>query len=120
MTAFSFSRRFLLRAGAAAPFISVAGSATAQVPEPQPEARARQAPGFYRFRVGDYLVTMVSDGQLSLPAATLAANVPEATLRSYLKTIRQGGDMQRGHLNLTLIDTGEQVILVDAGAGPDF
>jgi glyoxylase-like metal-dependent hydrolase (beta-lactamase superfamily II) len=120
MTASSFSRRFLLRAGAAAPFISVAGSAAAQVPEPQPQARARQAPGFYRFRVGDYLVTMVSDGQLSLPTPTLAANVPEATLRSYLKTIRQGGDMQRGHLNLTLIDTGEQVILVDAGAGPDF
>jgi glyoxylase-like metal-dependent hydrolase (beta-lactamase superfamily II) len=120
MTASSFSRRLLLRAGAAAPFISLAGPAAAQAPELQENRQARQAPGFYRFRLGDYLVTMVSDGQLSLPTTTLAANVPEATLRSYLKTIRHGGDMQRGHLNLTLIDTGDQVILVDAGAGPNF
>lgn len=120
MTASSFSRRSLLRAGAAVPFISLAGSAAAQAPEPQQNPLARQAPGFYRFRIGDYLVTMVSDGQLSLPTPTLAANVPEATLRSYLKTIRHGGDMQRSHLNLTLIDTGEKVILVDAGAGPNF
>lgn len=120
MTAFSFSRRFVLRAGAAAPIISVAGSAAAQTAEPQRGEKTRQAPGFFRFKLGEYLVTMVSDGQLSLPTPTLAANVPEATLRSYLKAVRQSADMQRGHLNLTLIDTGAQVILVDAGAGPDF
>jgi len=120
MTASLFSRRSLLCAGAAAPLVSLAGAAAAQAPEMQTRPQLRQAPGFYRFRLGKHLVTMVSDGQLSLPAPTLAANVPEATLRSYLKTIRQGADTQRGHLNLTLIDTGEQVILVDAGAGPDF
>jgi len=120
MTAHSFSRRTLLRAGAAAPLISLAGPAAAQAPEPRTSPRLRQSPGFYRFRLGDYVVTMVSDGQVELPAPTLAANVPEATLRSFLKSIRQAAEIQRGHLNLTLIDTGEQVILVDAGAGPDF
>jgi len=119
MSAYSFSRRSLLRAGAAAPVLSF-GTAAAQAQEPAEPAPARQAPGFYRLRLGAFLLTMVSDGQLSLPAATLAANVPEATLRSYLKSIRQAADMQRGHLNLALIDTGEQVILIDAGAGPDF
>jgi len=120
MTATTFSRRALLRAGAAAPLISLAGLAAAPTNAPAETADKTQAPGFYRLRLGDYLVTMVSDGQLSLPTPTLAANVPEATLRSYLKTIRQASDMQRGHLNLTLIDTGAQVILIDAGAGPDF
>jgi len=120
MTAFSFSRRTFLRAGAAAPVVSIAGQAAAQTTEPVERARTRQAPGFYRFALGDFLIAMVSDGQLNLPASVLGANVPEATLRSYLKSIRQGSDIQRGHLNLTLIDTGEQVILVDAGAGPDF
>ncbi|MFW6024379.1 MAG: MBL fold metallo-hydrolase [Dichotomicrobium sp.] len=120
MTAISLSRRALLRAGTAAPLASFAGGAAAQTTE-QPSGKKRsQAPGFFRLTVGDYLVTMVSDGQLSLPARMLAANVPEAKLRSYLKSIRQAADMQRGHLNLTLIDTGEQVILIDAGAGPDF
>jgi len=106
MTASSFNRRVLLRAGVAAPFISLGGVAKAQVPEPSPKTRMRQAPGFYRLRVGEYVVTMVSDGQLSLPFQALGANVPEATLLSYLKSIRQAADRQRGHLNLTLIDTG--------------
>ncbi len=120
MSAFSFSRRFFLRAGAAAPFISLSAPAGAQAPELQADARRQQAPGFYRFRLGEYIVTTVSDGQFSVPAARLAANVPEATLRSYLKSIRQGAETQRAHLNLTLIDTGEQVILIDAGAGGNF
>jgi len=119
MTASIFSRRTVLRAGTAAPLLALAGGARAQAPEPT-LAGPDQAPGFYRFMLGDYRITMVSDGQLALPTPRLAANVPEATLRSYLKTIRQAADTQRGHLNLTLIETGEQLILVDAGAGPDF
>lgn len=121
MTAFSLSRRALLRAGTAAPLVSFAGGAAAQTAGDAASGKSKaQAPGYFRLGLGDYLVTMVSDGQLSLTAPMLAANVPEAKLRSYLKSIRQGADMQRGHLNLTLIDTGEQVILVDAGAGPEF
>jgi len=120
MTASPFSRRFLLGAGVVAPFISLARGAVAQAPEPRQNPKLAQTPGFYRFRLGNHVVTMLSDGQLSLPTTTLASNVPEATLRSYLKTVRQSGDMQRGHLNLTLIDTDQTVILIDAGAGPDF
>jgi len=119
MTVSRFTRRALLRAGLATPLLSLPGVAGALAATPAETTRA-QAPGFFRLALGDYLITIVSDGELSLPTATLAANVPEATLRSYLKSIRQAGDTQRGHLNLTLIDTGERVILVDAGAGPDF
>lgn len=119
MTASRFTRRALLRGGAACSTLTFVGTDSA-LAATAPEGRRQQTPGFFRLALGDYLITILSDGQLSLPTARLAANVPEATLRSYLKSIRQAGDMQRGHLNLTLIDTGEQVILVDAGAGPDF
>jgi len=120
MSSSSFSRRTLLRAGAALPVATLGIDAFAQTSSPPPTSRRAQAPGFFRLALGDIRITMVSDGQLSLPARTLAANVPEATLRSYLKSIRHAGDTLRGHLNLTLIDTGERVILVDAGAGPGF
>jgi glyoxylase-like metal-dependent hydrolase (beta-lactamase superfamily II) len=121
MSSSPFSRRAILRAGAAVPLTASAWSAAAaQTATPAPAVRAGQAPGFFRLAVGDMRITMVSDGQLSLPMQTFGANVPEATLLSYLKSIRQQGSMQRGHLNLTLIDTGERVILVDAGAGPNF
>ncbi len=114
------SRRALLRAGALSPFVALPGAAFAQNLPEIGSARTRQAPGFFRLKVGEYLVTMVSDGQLGLPATALAANVPEPTLRSYLRSLRLGADIQRAHLNLSLIDTGDRVILVDAGAGPDF
>jgi glyoxylase-like metal-dependent hydrolase (beta-lactamase superfamily II) len=120
MSISSFSRRTLLRAGAALPLAAIAGGAAAQTATPVSSSSATQAPGFFRLALGGIRITMVSDGQLALPPQALAANVPEATLLSYLKSIRLPAGMQRGHLNLTLIDTGERVILVDAGAGPGF
>lgn len=120
MTGSFLTRRAMLRAGAVLPLTTLAGSAAAQTAAPVPAGRGAQAPGFFRLALGDIRITMVSDGQLSLPAEVFGANVPEATLRSYLKSVRLAADMQRAHMNLTLIDTGERVILVDAGAGPGF
>jgi len=120
MLASRCNRRALLRAGAALPLLPLANSPAAHATEAFVAENTRQAPGFYRFKLGDFLVTMVSDGHLNLPATTLASNVPEATLRSYLKSVRLTEDTQRAHMNLTLIETGRQVILMDAGAGDDF
>lgn len=120
MSGLFLSRRSILCAAASLPLVATADGAQAQTNATLKGATVGQAPGFVRFRVGDYVLTMLSDGQLSLPARTLGANVPEATLRSYLKSVRLGSETQRAHLNLTLIDTGERVILVDAGAGPSF
>ena len=53
----SLQRRRLLAAAAATPLLSFqpAGAQQAQTPA--------QAPGFYRFRVGHFLVTAITDGQ---------------------------------------------------------
>ena len=86
---------------------------TAEAAEPMVKA---QAPGFYRLMVGDFEVTVLSDGTQPLAADKLLVNIkPEeivsALAMSYLKSPIENSD------NAFLVNTGEKLVLVDAGSG---
>lgn len=103
-------RRFLL-AGVAAGI--AAGSAAAQT---APEA---QAPGFYRFRLGDFTVTTVHDGFVLRPNALegLVTNAPAAEVQAALEAAALP---VRGLMNpyiVTFVDTGRGLVAFDAGTG---
>lgn len=138
-----FTRRAFLRAGGAASVLAgsalVVGQAGAEKPtgkttDKLPAAKAgtgptqpgrvpakhAQAPGFFRFRLGRFEVTVVSDGNLQLPARAIAAKTPEAELRAFLKSRFLSTDTSYAHLNLCLINTGDNLVLVDAGSGDNF
>ncbi|WP_200821978.1 MBL fold metallo-hydrolase [Caballeronia arvi] len=72
-------------------------------------------PEFYRLLVGDYEVTVLSDGKSPLPAMRLlqgnAASIADALRRSAL-----GEEVETSH-NSFLVNTGKRLVLVDAGAG---
>ncbi len=87
---------------------------------PADKPTATQAPGFFRFKLGEFEITIISDGHLMLPVQLLAANVPEAQLRAYLRTLAISAEQAYVHLNLCLINTGSELILIDAGAGAHF
>ena len=74
-----------------------------------------QAPGFYRLRVGDFEVTVLSDGTNLLPATKLLhgdrARIEAGLKRSYL------GELVETSHNSFLLNTGPKLILIDAGAG---
>ena len=75
-----------------------------------------QAPGFYRFMVGDFEVTVLSDGTADLAVDKLLTNISAAQLeqalaKAYLKSPIENSD------NAFLINTGEQLVLVDTGSG---
>ncbi len=75
-----------------------------------------QAPGFYRVMVGDFEVTVLSDGTADLAADKLLGNVKpaqleEALAKAYLKPPIETSD------NAFLVNTGEKLLLVDAGSG---
>jgi glyoxylase-like metal-dependent hydrolase (beta-lactamase superfamily II) len=78
----------------------------------------QQAPGFYRTMVGDYEVTVLSDGTLKLPVLQLlrgdAARNREALRRSFL------ADEVDTSVNAFLVNTGSRLVLVDTGAGTAF
>jgi glyoxylase-like metal-dependent hydrolase (beta-lactamase superfamily II) len=74
-----------------------------------------QAPGFYRLAVGDFEITVLSDGSNMLPATKLLqgdpARIEEALKRNYL------GDLIETSHNCFLVNTGAKLVLIDAGAG---
>jgi glyoxylase-like metal-dependent hydrolase (beta-lactamase superfamily II) len=74
-----------------------------------------QAPGFYRLMIGDFEVTVLSDGINMLPAMKLLQGDPtriaEALKRNFL------GELVETSHNSFLVNTGSKLVLIDAGAG---
>lgn len=79
-----------------------------------------QATGYYRFDVGDFKCASLSDGTLTLPANFLARDLPEADLKKFLRQHFLPEDNNISQTNLTLIDTGDKLVLIDVGSGPNF
>ena len=101
-------------ATAAAMFAGPTSSAIASAPL----AKAGN-PGYYRMMLGDFEVTALSDGTVTLPTDTLLINttktkVEAALAKAYLKAPTETS------VNGYLINTGTKLVLIDAGAGTLF
>jgi glyoxylase-like metal-dependent hydrolase (beta-lactamase superfamily II) len=106
--------------GLAAPALlsGLAGEAAAQT-APAPTAPA-QAPGFYRFRVGQHVMTMVHDGQAIRPDPTQGF-VRNATPEQVATSMRaQGLDPARlvNPYTVPVLRTAQGTVMFDTGNGP--
>jgi len=73
--------------------------------------------GFYRFKIGDFQATVISDGSGQIPIRPiLAMNVSEAELAPVLKANFMQPVIQITN-NILVVDTGRERILVDSGFG---
>ena len=77
-------------------------------------------PSRYALRVGEIDVLVVRDGVLPLPTETLATNVDPAVRAGWFKDMFLPPDMLDWALNVLVVRSGEQTILVDAGRGGQF
>ncbi|HEX5344991.1 MAG TPA: MBL fold metallo-hydrolase [Duganella sp.] len=77
-------------------------------------------PSRYALRLGQLDVMVVSDGVLPLPTATMATNVPQADLATWLDDNFLPQETFDWPLNVMVVRSGEQTILVDAGLGGQF
>jgi glyoxylase-like metal-dependent hydrolase (beta-lactamase superfamily II) len=84
---------------------------------PEPEDLV---PSRYALRVGEIDVLVVSDGVLPLPTETMATNVDPAVRAAWFKDMFVGPDMFDWALNVLVVRSGDQTILVDAGLGGQF
>jgi glyoxylase-like metal-dependent hydrolase (beta-lactamase superfamily II) len=116
----SLGRRNLFRSGAimaAAAFSGLHPFVTQAAAAENARATDLQGAGFYRFEIGDFKATIISDGYGTIPFwPTLAANQSEADVlpaleASYLKPVNQFT------CNVLVVDTGREKILVDTGFG---
>jgi len=115
-----FSRRDMLKAGGAAALLAAGAQIIPEEALAKSAKSHTQAPGYFRFSHGDFEITVVSDGNLVLPVNFMASNVPEATLKAFLNSNYLDTQSHFSHVNLTLINTGKEMILVDTGCGPNF
>ena len=73
--------------------------------------------GFYRFRIGDFQATVISDGYGPIPIwPTFGMNASEAELAPVLKANFMQPVIQATN-NILVVDTGPERILVDTGFG---
>jgi glyoxylase-like metal-dependent hydrolase (beta-lactamase superfamily II) len=76
-------------------------------------------PSRYALRVGEIDVLVVSDGVLPLPTAMLAHNADPAARAAWLHDMFLPTDAFDWALNVILVRSGGQTILIDAGLGFD-
>jgi glyoxylase-like metal-dependent hydrolase (beta-lactamase superfamily II) len=112
MLANKFARALLVALGANLFLTSIDTRAAAPMARTEP-------PGFYRMMLGDFEVTALSDGTLPIAVDTLMTNttpakVQKALDRWYLK------EPVPFSVNAYLINTGDKLVLIDAGTGAFF
>jgi len=76
-------------------------------------------PSRYAVRVGDIGVMVVSDGVLPLPTKMLAHNAEPAARAAWLDDMFLPQDAFDWALNVAVVRSGQQTILIDAGLGLD-
>lgn len=76
--------------------------------------------GFYRFKLGEFQLTVISDGFGDLPISPIfVTNAPEAELNPLLAANFMRPTIQ-GTVHALLIETGKERVLIDTGFGKKF
>lgn len=73
----------------------------------------------HNFRQGELDITVISDGHLVMPTSMLAANADPAELKAVLSAAGITGTELQAPTNVTLIRSGDDLVLFDTGSG-DF
>ncbi|HEY1154341.1 MAG TPA: MBL fold metallo-hydrolase [Pseudolabrys sp.] len=74
----------------------------------------------HRFTHGAFQVTVVSDGHLMLPTTFIAPDAPPAERSAALAAAKQTGQQYESPTNITLVQSGDDLILIDMGSGDRF
>ncbi|MHA7776760.1 MBL fold metallo-hydrolase [Roseibium sp. M-1] len=70
--------------------------------------------------IGDHTITVLSDGHLSLPMNFILPEQSPEEIAALLSPHGLATDMLTPDCNVTLMTSGDRVVLFDTGAGPNF
>jgi glyoxylase-like metal-dependent hydrolase (beta-lactamase superfamily II) len=113
----AFTRRNML-CGAAASATALTQLARAPSEAAVPPAGS-QAPGFYRYKVGDIEVTVVTDGIQSFPLPdTFVVNAKKEEINAALEAAYMPRDVMTIYYTPIVVNTGSKLVVIDTGHGP--
>jgi glyoxylase-like metal-dependent hydrolase (beta-lactamase superfamily II) len=79
----------------------------------------KQAPSFYRYKVGDIQVTVVSDGRFTFPLQdTFITNAKKEEVNAALEKAFLPRDVFTIYFAPLVINTGGKLVVIDTGLGP--
>jgi len=111
----SFSRRAVLGASAA-----IAASVAALPVRAAAPQSGKQAPAFYRYKVGSIEITVVNDGVSRMPITEgFVENASKEQVNAALEAAFLEKDFYAGPYNPIVINTGTKLALVDTGTGEE-
>src|SRR5262245_28077937 len=109
------TRRTLLAGAAAAAAAPLAASAPAHAAAP---LAGRQAPGWYRYKVGSFEVTVVTDGVNRFKMASdHVTNRPLADVSAGQVAAHHDPNVMTTPYNPIVVNTGSRLVLIDTGGG---
>ena len=110
------SRRDALTGAAALAAAPLLASTRARAAAPVAD---KQAPSFYRYKVGDIQVTVVSDGASTFPLAdSFVMNAKKDEVNAALDKAFQPKDKVTIHFAPLVLNTGGKLVVIDTGNGP--
>ncbi|MDQ0011602.1 glyoxylase-like metal-dependent hydrolase (beta-lactamase superfamily II) [Luteibacter jiangsuensis] len=95
-------------------------SSVPNIARPAAQPPQELVPSRYAVKVGDIDVLVISDGVMPIPAVIMAANAAPTDLSDWLGYMYMPPDTFDWPLNVMVVRSGEQTILIDAGLGIQF
>jgi len=78
----------------------------------------KQAPGFYRYTVGTYEITVVTDGANRFPLPDdFVTNIKKDEVQAALSAAHMSSDVFFNPYNPIVVNTGAKLVLIDTGIG---
>jgi glyoxylase-like metal-dependent hydrolase (beta-lactamase superfamily II) len=108
-------RRLLTGAAAAATIVPLAARSAVHAAAP---AAGTQAPGWYRYKVGSFEITVVTDGvnRFKLPD-NMVGNATRDEVNAALLAAHMEADVFVGPYNPIVVNTGGKLVVIDTGTG---
>jgi glyoxylase-like metal-dependent hydrolase (beta-lactamase superfamily II) len=112
------SRRSLLVGTAAAGAALAGANTTVQPASAAAPVAGKQNAGWYRYKVGDFEVTVVTDGMNTNPLSdAYVANAPKADVNAALEADFLAKDKVTHPYTPVVINTGSKLVAIDMGLG---
>jgi glyoxylase-like metal-dependent hydrolase (beta-lactamase superfamily II) len=107
-------RELLIQTSALAGAAAAPGAASAFAPP-----AGKQAPGFYRYKIGDFELTAATDGAVTMPLAdAFVRNARREEVNQALADAGMPKDQMTIVFTPLIVNTGKKLVVIDTGYGP--